>query len=208
MDFSESSFLRAQGLGWNETSAVGGTGRSPGLAYSNLQLTTGTLWDDIYDTVYFSAGEWRTIDKGLNRLAEAFHPIVDNRLEYGRRIEQLSYNETTGRTGIAWREDGDLKTKSYDKTLVAVPFSVARMWRTPSLNPVMTEAIKGLGYDYACKVSVGRKRLEWADLSCSIRPVSGNTLIIPSTVDAAPPIFPALAHSVTPPTTSTVPGRG
>jgi hypothetical protein len=26
-DFSESGFLRAQGLGWNETSAVGGTGK-------------------------------------------------------------------------------------------------------------------------------------------------------------------------------------
>jgi hypothetical protein len=28
--------------------------------------------------VYFAATEWKTIDKGLNRLAEAFHPIVDN----------------------------------------------------------------------------------------------------------------------------------
>lgn len=123
-------------------------------SFPPIWLILGTLWDDIYDTVYFSASEWRTIDKGLNRLAEAFHPIVDNRLEYGRRIEQLSYNETTGKTGISWRENGHLKTESYDKTLVAVPFSIARMWRTPSFNPVMSEAIKGLGYSYACKVSV------------------------------------------------------
>ena len=121
-------------------------------------LTAGTLWDDIYDGVYFAASEWRTIDKGLNRLAEAFHPVVDNRLEYGRRIERLTFNETTGKTGIAWREDGELQTESYDKTLVAVPFSIAKLWRKPTLNPVMSEAINGLGYSYACKISVGERR--------------------------------------------------
>jgi monoamine oxidase len=139
MDFSESSFLRAQGLGWDETSAVGGTG---------------TLWDDIYDGVYFAATEWKTIDKGLNRLAEAFHPIVDNRLTYGRRVNELSFNETTGKTGVTWRKDGKEESKEYDKTLVAVPFSIARLWKTPTLDPVIMEAIGGLGYSFACKVSV------------------------------------------------------
>lgn len=139
MDFSESSFLRAQGLDWSETSAVGGTG---------------TLWSSIYDGVYFAANEWVTVDKGLNRLAEAFHPIVDGRLAYGRRIEALSYNETTGKTGVTWHEDGEKQRREYDKTIVAVPFSVARLWRTPTLSPVMTEAITGLGYAFACKVAV------------------------------------------------------
>lgn len=139
MDFSESSFLRAQGLGWNETSAVGGTG---------------TLWSSIYDGVYFAANEWLTIDKGLSRLGEAFHPIVDNRLTYGRRIEALSYDEEKGKTGIHWHENGEKKSCEYDKTIVAVPFSVARLWRTPTLNPVMSEAISGLGYSFACKVAV------------------------------------------------------
>lgn len=141
MDFSESSFLRAQGLGWDETSAVGGTG---------------TLWSSIYDGVYFAANEWVTIDKGLNRLAEAFHPIVDNRLTYGRRIEALSFDEQKGKTGIHWHEDGQKKSSEYDKTIVAVPFSVARLWRTPTLNPVMSEAISGLGYSFACKVAVSQ----------------------------------------------------
>jgi hypothetical protein len=139
MDFSESSFLRAQGLGWNETSAVGGTG---------------TLWSSIYDGVYFAANEWVTIDKGLNRLAEAFHPIVDNRLNYGRRVEQISFNETTSKTGVTWRKNGKKEPKEYDKTLVAVPFSIARLWKTPTLSPIMTEAVGGLGYSFACKVTV------------------------------------------------------
>lgn len=164
MDFSESSFLRDQGLGWDETSAVGGTG---------------TLWSSIYDGVYFAANEWVTVDKGLNRLAEAFHPIVDSRLTYGRRIEALSYNETTGKTGIHWKEDGEKQSREYDQTIVAVPFSVARLWRTPTLSPVMTEAIGGLGYAFACKVAVSadppdRIRVLQADSSASLRdPILG-----------------------------------
>jgi monoamine oxidase len=172
---------------------------------NRLLLTAGTLWDDIYDGVYFSATEWRTIDKGLNRLAEAFHPIVDSRLEYGRRIERLTYNDTTGKTGVAWREAGEIKTETYDKTLVAVPFSVARLWRTPTLGPIITEAIKGLGYSYACKVSVSFESPVKADRSCSTGPVSGNTLTILFMAAAAPPTFPALAPSATPRTTSMVP---
>lgn len=140
MDFSEASFLRSQGLGWNETSATAGGG---------------TLWDDIYDGVYFSATQWKTIDKGLNRLAEAFHPIVDNRLSYGRRIERLTYDEDTGKTGFSWTgERGAKESREYDKTLVAVPFSVAKLWRMPAFDPVMREAISGLTYSSACKVSV------------------------------------------------------
>jgi hypothetical protein len=34
MDFSESMFLKSQGLGWNETSAVGGTGTFKSLSGS------------------------------------------------------------------------------------------------------------------------------------------------------------------------------
>jgi monoamine oxidase len=113
--------------------------------------------------VYFAATEWKTIDKGLNRLAEAFHPIVDNRLKTERRIERLSFDETTNKTGIHWRTDGEVQTCQYDKTLVAVPFSVVRMWRTPTLNPIMTEAIKGLNYDYACKISVSQTVIVTAD---------------------------------------------
>jgi hypothetical protein len=190
MDFSESSFLRNQGLEWNETSAVGGTG---------------TLWDDIYDGVYFAATEWKTIDKGLNRIAEAFHPIVDNRLSYGRRVEALSFNETTGKTGVHWREDGQKKSSDYDKTIVAVPFSIARLWKTPTLSPTMTEAIGGLGYSFACKISVSHLISQCAYSSCCTRPVSGSTLILQSTEVVARPIFPVSDPSATLHTTSMVP---
>jgi monoamine oxidase len=119
-------------------------------------LSTGTLWDEIYDSVYFSATQWKTIDKGLSRLAEAFHPVVDGKITYGRRINKLSYDEVTKKTSVHWYENETKTTekKTYDKTIVAVPFSVARLWRMPKFNPVITEAITGLGYSYACKVSV------------------------------------------------------
>lgn len=114
------------------------------------------MWDEIYDGVYFSATQWKTIDKGLNRLSEAFHPVVDGKITYGRRVNKLSYDEATKKTSVHWYENGSssFEKKTYDKTIVAVPFSVARLWRLPSFNPVITEAITGLGYSYACKVSV------------------------------------------------------
>lgn len=116
----------------------------------------GTLWDEIYDGVYFSATTWKTIDKGLNRLAEAFHPIVDKKITYGRRVNKLSYDESSKKTSVHWYDNAksSSETLTYDKTIVAVPFSVARLWRLPKFNPVMTEAITGLGYSYACKVAV------------------------------------------------------
>lgn len=95
-----------------------------------------------------------TIDKGLNRLSEAFHPIVDNRLTLNRRIEGITYDKESGKTGIKWKEDGKYKTRSYDKTIVAVPFSVAKLWRRPSFSPALNEAINGLGYAFACKIAV------------------------------------------------------
>ncbi|GHJ88713.1 hypothetical protein NliqN6_5115 [Naganishia liquefaciens] len=160
--FSEVSFLRSQGLGWNETSAVGGTG---------------TLWDEIYDGVYFSATQWKTIDKGLTRLAEAFHPIVDGKITYGRRINKLSYDEKTKKTSVSWyeHETKSTESKTYDKTIVAVPFSVARLWRLPSFNSVIKEAITGLGYSYACKVSLLYKTRFWEHIEQPIFGGCGST---------------------------------
>jgi len=123
---------------------------STGSCHVIDRLTTGTLWSSIYDGAYFSANVWKTIDKGLSRLSEAFHPIVDGKITYERRVERLSFNETTNKTGVHWK--GGMS--EFDKTLVAVPFSVVKLWRRPSLNPVMTEAITGLGYAYACKIAV------------------------------------------------------
>jgi lysophospholipid acyltransferase (LPLAT)-like uncharacterized protein len=68
----------------------------------------------------------------------------------------LSYDEDTKQTSVHWyeNESSTFEKKTYDKTIVAVPFSVARLWRLPKLNSVITEAINGLGYSYACKVAV------------------------------------------------------
>jgi monoamine oxidase len=110
--------------------------------------------------VYFSATTWKTIDKGLTRLAEAFHPVVDGKITYGRRINKLSYDETTRKTSVHWYDSKNAKTekRTYDKTIVAVPFSVVRLWGLPKLGSVISEAITGLGYSYACKVAVSNSR--------------------------------------------------
>ena len=42
-----------------------------------------------YDSVYFSASTWRTIDQGLNRLPLAFTPLVENRTMFGTAVQEI-----------------------------------------------------------------------------------------------------------------------
>lgn len=42
------------------------------------------IWE--YDTAYFGATTWRTIDKGLESLPRAFLPLVQSRLTLGRKV--------------------------------------------------------------------------------------------------------------------------
>lgn len=146
-------------------------------------------------------------------MSEAFHPIVDGKITYGRRVNKLSYDEKTKKTSISWYEHDTktTETKTYDKTIVAVPFSVARLWRLPKFNPIIKEAITGLGYSYACKVSVSMTLFcasfaaDIVLLSSSTRLDSGSTLSSPSSAVVDPPTCPESDPSATPLTTSTVP---
>ena len=71
--WSEAAFLRYQlNLTADMVDFIGGSGNSP-------------LWGEWYDSVYFAASTWRTIDKGLESLPRAFLPHVQDRLTLGDR---------------------------------------------------------------------------------------------------------------------------
>lgn len=164
-DWSESLFLKYNtDLDWDETSAV---------------LGTGFLFSEIYDGVYFSASEWLTVDKGLSRLGEAFHPIVDDRLTLNRRIQKISFDDKTNKTAIHWRDnpfDRDLQSNTYDKTIVAAPFSTAKLWNIDvPLSDVMQEAIDGLGQSAACKVALLYETRFWEQMENPIYGGCGST---------------------------------
>ncbi|KAF7588240.1 hypothetical protein BBP40_005960 [Aspergillus hancockii] len=143
--WSEAGYLRyALGYDANVTDYVAGSDNSP-------------MWDSLYDNVYFSATKWRTIDKGLESLPRAFWPHVANKTTLGRKVEGLSYNETSRKIAVNWREDPmqfEPKSEEYDYAVVAAPFSKVRLWDLPRYSSLLSRAISTMNYDQSCKISL------------------------------------------------------
>jgi monoamine oxidase len=126
----------------------------------------GTSWG--YDDVYFSASEWRTIDKGLSSLPRAFTPFVNNRTRYQTTVQELSYNESTKKVTVGWRPDNPFNpephTREYDYVTVAVPFTRVRLWHLPPYSNLLIRAITRMNYDPSCKVALHYKTRFWEHL--------------------------------------------
>lgn len=124
-----------------------------------------SFWDDWYDGLYFDAAAWKTIDGGLSRLPESFHPLVDNYTTMGRKIERVQYDEATEQVTLQWRNnytETTFQEATYDFAVVAVPFSVLKNWRLPStLGLTITNAISNMEYTAACKVALEFETRFW-----------------------------------------------
>lgn len=122
------------------------------------------IWEEIYENAYFSATNWRTVDKGFDSFPRAFHPHVADKTSFNHSIEGLVYNETSGRIGVTWRRDAfqrDPEMKEYDYAVVAAPFSKVRLWDLPRYSSLLSRAISTLNYDAACKVALHYKSRFW-----------------------------------------------
>lgn len=152
--WSEAAYLRyALNLTANEVDYIAGDDNSP-------------MWE--YDTAYFSATTWRTIDKGLESLPRAFLPHVQERLTLGRKVTGLKYDNETGRVSVQWRNDPfavEPESEEYDYAVVAVPFSKVRLWELPKYSSLLSRAISSMNYEQSCKVSLHYKTRFWEKLS-------------------------------------------
>lgn len=169
-DFSEAGFIRyALHQTWNITDEAD----SAGLA------DTEPSWE--YDSVYFSATKWRTIDQGLSRLPHAFEPHVLNRTKFGTAVSEMSWDKDTKKMTVGWREKSPFAlntTKAtFDYTIVAVPFSKVRGWRLPSYSSAMSRAINTFNYEQSCKVALLYKTRFWEHLPHPIIGGCGSTNI-------------------------------
>lgn len=158
-DFSEAGYIRhVLHQTWNITDEAD----SAGLA------DTEPSWE--YDSVYFSATKWRTIDQGLSRLPHAFEPHVLNKTQFGVAVSEMTWDESTKKMTVGWRPQNDLlrlnTTKAtFDYTIVAVPFSKVRGWRLPAFSSAMSRAINTFNYEQSCKVALHYKTRFWEHLS-------------------------------------------
>jgi monoamine oxidase len=134
--------------------------------YMAGSLNNDPIWE--YDTVYFGATTWRTIDKGLESLPRAFLPLVQSRLTLGRKVTGLKYNNATGRIALQWRQDPfamQPQSEEYDYAVVAVPFSKVRLWSLPKYSSLLSRAISTMNYQQSCKVALHYKTRFWEKLS-------------------------------------------
>ncbi|KAM0335358.1 hypothetical protein ACHAQA_000403 [Verticillium albo-atrum] len=120
-------------------------------------------WYTLYNTVYFAFGTWRTIDGGLNRLPNAFGPLITDSIAFNRRVERIKYHSCSKKLDISWRKDytSEFQSATYDYAVIAAPFSIVRNWRMPALNRTITNAITGVPYDTACKVALEYSERFW-----------------------------------------------
>ncbi|RYP92463.1 hypothetical protein DL770_001409 [Monosporascus sp. CRB-9-2] len=129
-----------------------------------LGATDSSFWTDLYDTVYFSAATWRTIDGGLNRLPLSFHPLVDNVTTMDRKIERVQWHEDSEKVNLQWRNsytDRTYQNASYDYAVFALPFSIVKKFRMPSMPPLISSAIQNLTMTGACKVALEYETRFW-----------------------------------------------
>ncbi|KAH8650555.1 L-amino-acid oxidase [Tricladium varicosporioides] len=153
LDFSESGYLRYKlGLDANITDQVDSLGDNYDSWY--------------YDTPYFSATIWRTIDQGLSKLPLAFMPFVSNRTLFNQSVQGISYNSSTDKVTVSYRPTADpfapvASTAEFDYVISAVPFSRARLWRLPAYTSLLSRAIQNLNYQASCKVSLHYKTRFW-----------------------------------------------
>lgn len=129
-----------------------------------LAGTDESYWGTLYDTLYFSAATWRTIDGGLTRLPQSFHPLVDDITTMGRKIERVKYSKCNKKVTLQWRDnytDSTFQNSTYDYAVIAVPFSIVRKWRLPDLPATITNAINNVPYTSACKVALEFSERFW-----------------------------------------------
>lgn len=162
--------------GYDDWSEWGWLHNKMGLSLNATDYATGLgagqIWENMYDTFTFSKSTaWKTINGGLNRLPQAFGPVLGKKVTYGVRVSKLDFDGD--KVSVQWKKspyDTKYKSKKYDNVIVAAPFSVVRTWHLPQLDYTLNQAIHNLGYSQACKVALEFKERFWEKLD---RPIQG-----------------------------------
>ncbi|KAF2638428.1 L-amino acid oxidase-like protein LaoA [Massarina eburnea CBS 473.64] len=126
------------------------------------------MWE--FETVYFMATEWRTVDKGLSRIPEAFRPLVSNRTSFNTKVSGVKYNKDTNSLTVSSRPTGSnpltttKTTEEFDYIFNSVPFNLLRFWDLPPYSNLLKRAIERTVFDGAVKVAVQYETRFWEHL--------------------------------------------
>ncbi|KAJ5808717.1 hypothetical protein N7474_009986 [Penicillium riverlandense] len=159
-------------LGWSESNYL----RYYLGANVNITDEVDSLADSydswLYDNTYFSATQWKTIDKGLSSLPMAITPLVEDRTLFYSVVNRMDWDEDKEKMTVYYRPRNDSwaesKTKEFDYVVTAVPFTRVRLWQYPPYSLVLNNAIQTYGYESACKVALLYKTRFWEHMEYPI----------------------------------------
>jgi hypothetical protein len=121
-DWSEWGYIHNKmGKSLNATAfATGGDGESQ-------------IFGTMYDDFTFASTKWKTIDRGLNRLPQAFGPVLGDKVTFNTRVTKIDFDGE--KVSVQWKKkpyDTKYESREYENLIVAVPFSIVRTWHLPS----------------------------------------------------------------------------
>lgn len=153
---------------------------------------TSPIWESLYGNEFFSTSKWQTIDRGFDSLPRAFYPHVANKTSLHCRVDGLTFNETSDKVSVHWRDDRLEEhplIKDYDYVIVAAPFSKVRLWEIPVYSPILRRAILDLPFEQSCKVALLYKTRFWEHTEHPIYGGCETTDIVPGIGDVCYPSY-------------------
>ncbi|KAH8654394.1 hypothetical protein BGZ61DRAFT_500553 [Ilyonectria robusta] len=132
------------------------------------------MWE--YETVYFLASRWVTVQGGLSRLPAAFEPLIKDRIQYGAKVNGMHYNDCNKTLSVSWKPTGaepfetPNNIENFDYVLNSVPLNLLKFWDMPPYSSLLKRAIDRTLFANAVKVAVQFKTRFWEHLE---RPILG-----------------------------------
>jgi monoamine oxidase len=136
-----------------------------------------------YETIYFYASKWKTIEGGLSRLPASFEPMISDRIQYGAKVNGVHYNKCNKTVSVSWKPTGSEpfttpnSVDNFDYILNSVPLNLMKFWKLPPYSGLLKRAIDRTLFANACKVAVQFKTRFWEHLE---RPIFGGCTRITS----------------------------
>ncbi|ORY71487.1 L-amino acid oxidase [Pseudomassariella vexata] len=168
---THSEFIREglNGLGGDQFSEFAFMVNYLGASLNDTDVVSGgafgsSFWDDLYEGMYFEAATWKTIDGGLSRLPLSFHPLVDNITSMNTKVQRVEFIEEEQKVKLQWKNDytdSTFQNATYDYAVMALPFSIVKKMRLPSMPATITNAISNLPFESACKVALEFQTRFW-----------------------------------------------
>ncbi|CAG8454829.1 15326_t:CDS:2 [Gigaspora rosea] len=107
---------------------------------------------------------WNTIDKGMQRLPNAYLPMIKKEninLKYNSEVYKLEKTNNS-KIKVFWKNNRKSVSETFDRVIVTVPLGVVRHWDLPlTLSYKKRNAIREIDYEFAGKIFLQFKSRFW-----------------------------------------------